>query len=116
MSDINADGNQGTTQIQTGLDGTAQGAAAAALSTGDNTDAKQATPAGAQQPAATDADTQQLELLRDIKSDIATLMTKVDNSQKLAIRNGAIAGAVSGSIAGGVVATGLQFIRHKLGF
>ncbi|WP_244137135.1 hypothetical protein [Burkholderia pyrrocinia] len=59
---------------------------------------------------------EQLTLLRKIDGDIGALTAKVEGIEQRAVRNGAIAGGVAGGVAGGIVATGIAFIRHKLGF
>lgn len=59
---------------------------------------------------------EQLQLLRKIDGDIGALTAKVEGIEQRAVRNGAIAGGVAGGVAGGIVATGIAFIRHKLGF
>jgi hypothetical protein len=69
----------------------------------------------APQPALTD-DSVAVTLLREIKTDISALSTKIDDVQSQATRSGAIAGSAAGAVSGGIVALGMQFIRHKLGF
>ncbi|KIP18159.1 hypothetical protein KY49_3307 [Burkholderia sp. MSHR3999] len=59
---------------------------------------------------------EQLVLLRKIDGDIGALTAKIEGIELRAVRNGAIAGGVAGGVAGGIVATGIAFIRHKLGF
>ncbi|WP_244137019.1 hypothetical protein [Burkholderia pyrrocinia] len=58
----------------------------------------------------------QLQLLRKIDGDIGALTATIEGIEQRAVRNGAIAGGVAGGVAGGIVATGIAFIRHKLGF
>ncbi|HDR9101587.1 TPA: hypothetical protein QDA86_004984 [Burkholderia vietnamiensis] len=60
--------------------------------------------------------TEQLQLLRKIDGDIGALTATIEGIEQRAVRNGAIAGGVAGGVAGGIVATGIAFIRHKLGF
>lgn len=121
MSDINADVNQGSTQdagaapvvvqpVAAAIDG------AAAPATVPPAAAPTVPVPEAAASTQTTADSEQIALLRKIDSDIGALSAKVDESQKLAVRNGAIAGGVSGAVSGGIVALGLQFVRHKLGF
>lgn len=131
MSDINAIQNQGSTQlaasdVQQGLTATtsdpsaptaalqpqAGGDAATGLANATGTPVS-SDPTNQQSEASTDSP--ELALLREIKSDIGALSTKIDDAQKIAARNGAIAGGVAGGIAGGIVATGVSFIRAKLG-
>lgn len=69
----------------------------------------------APQPVLTD-DSVAVTLLREIKTDIGALSTKIDDVQSQATRSGAIAGSAAGAVSGGIVALGMQFIRHKLGF
>ena len=113
MSDINAGTNQVSVRIADAAGATAQPDAPTATpqETGTNTSAASST-AG----ATTTAGSEQLALLHKIDSDIGALSTKIDDAQKLSVRNGAIAGGVSGAVSGGIVALGLQFVRHKLGF
>lgn len=60
-------------------------------------------------------DDELLRLMRRVDGRLDLMDQKLDALPKTAARYGAAAGAVSGGIAGGLVATGIAFIRAKLG-
>ena len=67
-------------------------------------------------PTAAPTDGESLELLRKIDTNVSALSERLANVEKVAIRNGALAGGVAGALSGGIIATGIAFAKAKLGF
>jgi tetrahydromethanopterin S-methyltransferase subunit G len=61
------------------------------------------------------ATTTELALLSEINQRLERIENNIDEVKSVATRQGAIAGGIAGTIGGGVVTTGILFIKAQLG-
>ncbi|AYJ94776.1 MULTISPECIES: hypothetical protein [Enterobacterales] len=57
----------------------------------------------------------EMALLSEINQRLARMESSLDDVKSSAIRQGAIAGAITGSVSGGLVYTTIMLIKAKLG-
>lgn len=56
-----------------------------------------------------------MKVLGDIHEQNSEIVTKIDNLEKTVTKKAYIAGAITGSISGGVMGVGVELIKAKLG-
>jgi hypothetical protein len=57
----------------------------------------------------------ELVMLAEINQRLVRIESNIDQVKEIATRNGAISGAVAGTVSGGLVATGIYLIKARLG-